>query len=440
MNVALASFFNPFLEQYFSIQLSEETFWLVLMGMVFVLILGLGWLVRGKFQARPSREKAPLSEKASEKKFAQLEKIHLKQQKQEEKQRKAAEKQKESVQLAKIREEEKRIQEALATQEAQQRQTLQKDFHAQETVLEPANFLDRLKQGMEKTRSSLIEGVSGLALGKNEIDEELLDELEEMLIVADIGPETTRRILHAIQQKVERTQRKDPRALREMLQSEIMEIMEKTYPVPTADHQKPFVLLMVGVNGVGKTTTIGKIAAQYRQKNKRVLVGAGDTFRAAAIEQLAAWSERADCDIVAKEAGSDPSSVLYETIQKAVNDDYDVVICDTAGRLHTKKNLMEELKKMVRVIQKVIPEAPHEVLLVLDATTGQNAIFQVREFSEIAPLTGLVVTKLDGTAKGGVVIGIVNEFDIPVRYIGVGEGIDDLRPFQAEEFAQSLFQ
>lgn len=199
------------------------------------------------------------------------------------------------------------------------------------------------------------------------------------------------------------------------------------------------ILLFVGVNGVGKTTTIGKIAAQYRQQGKKVLMGAGDTFRAAAIEQLVEWSRRADCDIIQKESGSDPSAVMYETVQKGIDEDYDVVICDTAGRLHTKKNLMEELKKMVRVIRKLIPDAPHEILLVLDATTGQNAIFQTREFMEATDLTGLIITKLDGTSKGGVVIGIVNEFDIPVRYIGVGEQVEDLRPFDAQQFTESIF-
>jgi len=309
----------------------------------------------------------------------------------------------------------------------------------EQPISEPKSFIERLKQGMEKTRTNLVEGVSNLVIGKNEIDEDLLDELEELLITADIGPETTARIIESINEKVERNELKNPNILKDMLKEEIINIMEKEYTVPTTDEKKPLILLFVGVNGVGKTTTIGKIAAQYYKEGKRVLMGAGDTFRAAAIEQLTEWSNRASCDIVVKEAGSDPSSVMYETVRKAVSENYDVVICDTAGRLHTKKNLMEELKKMVRVIKKIVPDAPHETLLVLDATTGQNAIFQVREFNEITNLTGLVVTKLDGTAKGGVVIGIVNEFDVPVRYIGVGEGIEDLRPFDSQEFTQSLF-
>ncbi len=281
--------------------------------------------------------------------------------------------------------------------------------------------------------------MSEAVLGKKEIDGDLLDDLEEVLIGSDIGPETTQRILESITEKVERKELTNPEVLQKEIQLEIEKIMSKTYPVPGTSERKPLILLFVGVNGVGKTTTIGKIAAQYRQQGKKVLMGAGDTFRAAAIEQLAEWSMRADCDIVQKDPGSDPSAVMYETVQKGLDEDYDVVICDTAGRLHTKKNLMEELKKMIRVIRKLIPDAPHEVLLVLDATTGQNAIFQTREFLEAADLTGMVITKLDGTSKGGVVIGIVNEFDIPVRYIGIGEQVEDLRPFDAKQFTESLF-
>ena len=263
--------------------------------------------------------------------------------------------------------------------------------------------------------------------------------MEEVLISSDIGPETTQRILEAITKKVERDELNNPQVLQSEIEQEIQRIMSKKYQVPGTSDRKPLILLFVGVNGVGKTTSIGKIAAQYRQQGKKVLMGAGDTFRAAAIEQLAEWSKRADCDIVHKNAGTDPSAVIFESVQKGIDDDYDVVICDTAGRLHTKKNLMEELKKMVRVIRKLIPDAPHEVLLVLDATTGQNAIFQTREFLQAAELTGFIITKLDGTSKGGVVIGIVNEFDIPVRYIGLGEQIDDLRPFDAQQFTKSIF-
>jgi fused signal recognition particle receptor len=285
----------------------------------------------------------------------------------------------------------------------------------------------------------MLGGLSNALLGKKEIDEEVLEGLEEALLGADIGPETTEQILEVVTSRVERQELRDVNALREVIKEEIVRILHKEVPIPTVVDRKPLVLMFVGVNGVGKTTTIGKIAAQYRRDGHRVLMGAGDTFRAAAIEQLTEWSCRAECDIIAKSQGVDPSSVMYEAVEKAVREEYDVVICDTAGRLHTKKNLMEELRKMVRVIRKIIPDAPHEVLLVLDATTGQNAIFQAREFREAADLTGIVMTKLDGTAKGGVIIGIVNEFDIPVRYIGVGEGIEDLRPYDAKQFTDSLF-
>lgn len=460
----LAQRVNAFLMKNFNTQIPEEQFPLVLggsAGSIIVLIVLIIWFARRdkssdieslpeapakQKPAQPSSktEAEPPMDKGLEKKLAKLEKAHLKRQKEEDKERDALQKQKEAEQLAKMQEEERRIQEEFAQkqEELQKKQLLQKEIQTtpeEEAPLPPKTFLERLKQGMSKTRNNLVEGVANLVLGKKEIDEDLLEELEELLIVADIGPETTYRILESITDKVERNELKDPEALKEELKGEIVKIMDKTYKVPTTEDKKPLVLLFVGVNGVGKTTTIGKIASQYMNEGKKVLMGAGDTFRAAAIEQLTEWGKRAGCEVIAKEAGSDPSSVMYEAVNKAIQEDYDVVICDTAGRLHTKKNLMEELKKMVRVIQKLIPDAPHETLLVLDATTGQNAILQVREFSEIADLTGLVVTKLDGTAKGGVVIGIVNEFDIPVRYIGVGEGIDDLRPFSAQEFTQSLF-
>ncbi len=348
--------------------------------------------------------------------------------------------------LSKLEAREKEIQAELARKEEERREkkVLTKSLgEAEAPVAEEAppaeSFLDRLKRGIGKTRTQLLERLDEIVHGKREIDEEVLDDLEEVLIGADIGPETTQKILDVLTAKVERNELKDPAALRAALQEQIAAIMDKSVPVPSVEDRKPLVLLFVGVNGVGKTTTIGKLAAQYAREGKKVLMGAGDTFRAAAIEQLGEWSQRANCDLMSKDAGADPSAVLYETVERAMAENYDVVICDTAGRLHTKKNLMEELKKMVRVIRKLIPDAPHEVLLVLDATTGQNAIFQAREFKDAAELTGIVVTKLDGTSKGGVVIGIVNEFDIPVRYIGVGEQVDDLRPFDAKQFTESLF-
>ena len=352
---------------------------------------------------------------------------------------------KQATQLEKAQQREKVIQDQIASLEEQKQsiQVLQRDLtDAQkppEKLGQSDSFLDRLRNGVDKTRNHILNNLSDAVLGKKEINDELLDDLEEVLISSDIGPETTQRILEAITKKVERKELNNPQVLQSEIEQEIQRIMSKKYQVPGTSDRKPLILLFVGVNGVGKTTSIGKIAAQYRQQGKKVLMGAGDTFRAAAIEQLAEWSKRADCDIVQKNAGTDPSAVIYESVQKGIDGDYDVVICDTAGRLHTKKNLMEELKKMVRVIRKLIPDAPHEVLLVLDATTGQNAIFQTREFLQAVELTGFIITKLDGTSKGGVVIGIVNEFDIPVRYIGLGEQVDDLRPFDAQQFTKSIF-
>ena len=308
-----------------------------------------------------------------------------------------------------------------------------------EKLAKSDSILNSLREGLDKTRKNILNNLSDAVLGKKEINDELMDDLEEVLISSDIGPETTTRILEAITKKVKREELTNPQTLRLEIESEIQLILNKKYQVLGTSDRKPLILLIVGVNGVGKTTSIGKIAAQYRKQGKKVLMSAGDTFRAAAIEQLAEWSKRADCDIVRKNPGTDPSAVIFESVQKGIDDDYDVVICDTAGRLHTKKNLMEELKKMVRVIQKLIPDAPHEVFLILDATTGQNAILQTREFLQAAELTGLIITKLDGTSKGGVVIGIVNEFEIPVRYIGLGEQVEDLRPFDAQQFTKSIF-
>ena len=347
--------------------------------------------------------------------------------------------------LEKAQQREKDVQDQIASLEEQKQsvQVLNRDLTDTQTppekLTQSDSILDSLREGLDKTRKNILNNLSDAVLGKKEINDELLDDLEEILISSDIGPETTNRILEAITKKVKREELTNPQTLRLEIEREIQLILTKKYQVLGTSDRKPLILLFVGVNGVGKTTSIGKLAAQYRQQGKKVVIGAGDTFRAAAIEQLAEWSKRADCDIVHKKAGADPSAVIYESVQKGIDGDYDVVICDTAGRLHTKKNLMEELKKMVRVIRKLIPDAPHEVFLVLDATTGQNAIFQTREFLQAAELTGLIITKLDGTSKGGVVIGIVNEFEIPVRYIGLGEQVEDLRPFDAQQFTKSIF-
>jgi len=415
----------------------------VCIALLFIFIFSMWLLLR-----RKSRNEKDLEQKSSKIKKKSLE--HLKKERDKEldlriKEEKKLQESKQATQLEKVQQREKVIQDQIASLEEQNQsiQVLQRDLtDAQkppEKLEQSDSFLDRLRAGVDKTRRQILNNLSDAVLGKKEINDEVLDDLEEVLISSDIGPETTQRILEAITKKVEREELNNPQALQSEIEQEIQRIMSKKYQVPGTSDRKPLILLFVGVNGVGKTTSIGKIAAQYRQQGKKVLMGAGDTFRAAAIEQLAEWSKRADCDIVQKNAGTDPSAVIFESVQKGIDDDYDVVICDTAGRLHTKKNLMEELKKMVRVIRKLIPDAPHEVLLVLDATTGQNAIFQTREFLQAAELTGLIITKLDGTSKGGVVIGIVNEFDIPVRYIGLGEQVDDLRPFDAQQFTKSIF-
>ena len=300
-------------------------------------------------------------------------------------------------------------------------------------------IFEKFKLGFKKSASNFTSGLKDI-ITKKEIDDKTLSKVEDYLIYSDVGVEAAADIKDIIAQEKIDPRKNIMEEINIILKNYIVSLMK---PLENENFfnnkEKLNAVLISGVNGVGKTTTIGKIAAQYRQQGKKVLMGAGDTFRAAAIEQLVEWSRRADCDIIQKESGSDPSAVMYETVQKGIDEDYDVVICDTAGRLHTKKNLMEELKKMVRVIRKLIPDAPHEILLVLDATTGQNAIFQTREFMEATDLTGLIITKLDGTSKGGVVIGIVNEFDIPVRYIGVGEQVEDLRPFDAQQFTESIF-
>ena len=415
----------------------------VCIALLFIFIFSMWFFLR-----RKSRNEKDLEQTSSKIKKKSLE--HLKKERDKEldlriKEEKKLQESKQATQLEKAQQREKVIQDQIASLEEQKQsiQVLQRDLtDAQkppEKLGQSDSFLDRLRNGVDKTRKHILNNLSDAVLGKKEINDELLDDLEEVLISSDIGPETTQRILEAIIKKVERDELNNPQVLQSEIEQEIQRIMSKKYQVPGTSDRKPLILLFVGVNGVGKTTSIGKIAAQYRQQGKKVLMGAGDTFRAAAIEQLAEWSKRADCDIVHKNAGTDPSAVIFESVQKGIDDDYDVVICDTAGRLHTKKNLMEELKKMVRVIRKLIPDAPHEVLLVLDATTGQNAIFQTREFLQAAELTGFIITKLDGTSKGGVVIGIVNEFDIPVRYIGLGEQIDDLRPFDAQQFTKSIF-
>lgn len=296
--------------------------------------------------------------------------------------------------------------------------------------------------GISKTRNALASGLGRILLGKKRIDRELLGDLEELLITADIGFETTQRLMEAVKRNVRRSETDDPETIKEVLRTEIHRVLNRPQPAaalkasPAAG--KPVVMLFVGVNGSGKTTTIGKFAAKARERGDKVLLAAGDTFRAAAAEQLGAWGERTGCDLFTSLPGADPSGVIHKAIQQGINEGYDLILCDTAGRLHTKTNLMEELKKIKRVITALIPEAPHETYLVLDANTGQNAIRQTQDFHKAVGVTGLIVTKLDGTARGGVLIGIVNEFNIPVRYIGLGEKSGDFRSFDAKEFADAV--
>ena len=298
----------------------------------------------------------------------------------------------------------------------------------------------RLQESLSKTRDSLVSRVDNLFLGKKEIDAQLLDELEEILITADLGVNTTMDLLDEIRSKVSRQELKDPQALKLALKEKILtffagyDATEMKMP-----EYGPFIIMVVGVNGVGKTTTIGKMASKFVRSGRSVLLVAGDTFRAAAIDQLKVWGERVGVDVVAKEHGADPSSVIYDGLDYGVAKNFDVILVDTAGRLHTKVNLMEELKKIKRVINKKIAAAPHEIMLILDATTGQNSLSQAKLFNEAVGLTGLTLTKLDGTAKGGIVVNISHDFNIPIRFIGIGEKLEDLRDFDPGEFIEALF-
>ncbi|KFE53157.1 signal recognition particle-docking protein FtsY [Pseudomonas syringae] len=303
-----------------------------------------------------------------------------------------------------------------------------------------AGFFARLKQGLSKTSASIGEGMASLFLGKKAIDDDLLEEIETRLLTADVGVEATSVIIQSLTQKVARKQLTDAQALYTSLQQELATMLKPVeQPLIIDVSRKPFVILVVGVNGAGKTTTIGKLAKKLQLEGKKVMLAAGDTFRAAAVEQLQVWGERNSIPVIAQHTGADSASVIFDAVQAAKARGIDVLIADTAGRLHTKDNLMEELKKVRRVMGKLDAEAPHEVLLVLDAGTGQNAINQAKQFNQTVQLTGLALTKLDGTAKGGVIFALAKQFGLPIRYIGVGEGIDDLRTFEAEPFVQALF-
>ncbi|MFJ4346069.1 signal recognition particle-docking protein FtsY [Pseudomonas sp. NPDC089401] len=301
-------------------------------------------------------------------------------------------------------------------------------------------FFARLKQGLSKTSASIGEGMASLFLGKKVIDDDLLDEIETRLLTADVGVEATSAIVQNLTQKVARKQLADADALYKSLQDELAALLRPVeQPLKVEAQNKPYVILVVGVNGAGKTTTIGKLAKKLQLEGKKVMLAAGDTFRAAAVEQLQVWGERNQIPVIAQHTGADSASVIFDAVQAAKARGADVLIADTAGRLHTKDNLMEELKKVRRVIGKLDADAPHEVLLVLDAGTGQNAISQAKYFNQSVELTGLALTKLDGTAKGGVIFALAKQFNIPIRFIGVGEGIDDLRTFEAEPFVKALF-
>lgn len=303
---------------------------------------------------------------------------------------------------------------------------------------------EKLDEGLEKSKQSFFDKLSRSVAGKSKVDEDVLDDLEEVLISSDVGVETTLKIIKRIEERVARDKYVGTNELNQILREEIAGLLSennlsaaKGYEIP--QQNEPYVIMVVGVNGVGKTTTIGKLAHQFKKDGKKVVLGAADTFRAAAVDQLVIWSERAGVPIVKQEMGSDPASVAFDTLQSAKSQGADVVLIDTAGRLHNKINLMNELSKIKRVMQKVYPNAPHEVLLVLDGSTGQNAFEQAKQFTQATEVTALAVTKLDGTAKGGVVIGISDQFQIPVKYIGVGEGMNDLQAFDKFEFVDSFF-
>ncbi|MBJ2110796.1 signal recognition particle-docking protein FtsY [Proteus terrae] len=346
------------------------------------------------------------------------------------------------AQAQRLAQEEENERLAIAQAEAEDIESLREEVLADKVVEQEKpkkeGFFSRLKKGLLKTRQNLGSGFLGLFRGKK-IDDELFEELEEQLLIADVGMETTTKIITSLTKHATHKDLKDAEALYGKLREEMSDILSKVDKPLNIEGKKPFVILMVGVNGVGKTTTIGKLARQYQAEGKSVMLAAGDTFRAAAVEQLQVWGERNNIPVVAQHTGADPASVIFDAIQSAQAKGVDVLIADTAGRLQNKSHLMEELKKIVRVMKKLDEEAPHEVMLTLDASTGQNAVSQAKLFNETVGLTGLTLTKLDGTAKGGVIFSIADQFSIPIRYIGVGEGIEDLRPFKADDFIEALF-
>ena len=310
-----------------------------------------------------------------------------------------------------------------------------------DTNVKKPGLFARLKRGLSRTGSSLTEGMGTLILGEKQIDDEVLEELETRLLMADVGIETTQKIINELTRQVSRSELKDVDALMRALQETMVDVLApSTQPLLIDESKKPFVVLMVGINGAGKTTTIGKLAKKFQSAGKSVMLAAGDTFRAAAVEQLQTWGQRNDIPVIAQGTGADSASVIYDAMESARANQVDILLADTAGRLHTQDNLMEELKKVLRVMKKLDDTAPHEVMLIVDASIGQNALVQAKEFNQALGLTGITVTKLDGTAKGGILFAIAEQTGIPVRFIGVGEGIDDLQPFDARSFTNALLQ
>ncbi len=299
-------------------------------------------------------------------------------------------------------------------------------------------FFKKLNQGLKKTRDSMSGAINAALYGKNEIDDDFYDDLEEILVMSDVGVNTAMEIVEKLRDAVFKKNLRRAKDVKKEIKNIVADLLSggETIDMITV----PSVILVIGVNGVGKTTSIGKMAAMFKEEGKKVILGAADTFRAAAIDQLEIWADRAGVDIVKHKEGADPAAVVFDTIEAGKARNADIIICDTAGRLHNKKNLMEELAKIYRVIDRQLPYADREILLVLDATTGQNAVNQAKEFKDVAEITGIILTKLDGTAKGGVVLAIKNDLKVPVKFIGVGEGIDDLRPFEPHDFAESLFE
>lgn len=328
--------------------------------------------------------------------------------------------------------------EAVPVNEAQKPQKSAEALEAPEE--REKRLFARIKSGLSRTKATLTHQLSDLFSDQKEINDDLLEELETLLLMSDVGVEATSSIIQSLTSKVDLKQIKEPAALKEALKSELSVLLSASEePLNLSDQGKPRVILVVGVNGVGKTTTIGKLAKRFQQQGKSVMLAAGDTFRAAAVEQLQVWGERNEVPVIAQHSGADSASVIFDALQSATARKADILIADTAGRLQNKENLMNELSKVVRVMKKIDPEAPHEVLLVLDAGTGQNAISQAKQFQEAVGVTGIALTKLDGTAKGGIIFAVAKQFNLPIRFIGVGEQIDDLRPFRAEEFVDALF-